>query len=103
MTFLQEMAFLPVVGVIKTLHYIEHAAKELSEEPTNTVQETFGNSVCFKTMHIRPHCISLPWCILVAVCVYVCYEDSITQQQKGTLSLHYQCNILSIELFTFSF
>ena len=39
MAFLQEMAFLPVVGVIKTLHYFERAAMELSEEPTNTVQD----------------------------------------------------------------
>ena len=39
MAFLQEIAFLPVVGVIKTLHYIERAAMELSEERTDTVQD----------------------------------------------------------------
>ena len=80
-----------------------YISNENVEWPTNNVKEILGNSVCYKTMHIRPHCISLPRCVLVAVCVYVCYEDSISQQQKGTLSLHHQCNIPSIELFTFSF
>ena len=31
MGILQELTFLPVVGVIKTLQYIEHTAMELSE------------------------------------------------------------------------
>merc|ERR1712062_255104 len=39
MGLLQEMTFLPVVGVIKTLHFIEHTAMELNEKPANTVED----------------------------------------------------------------
>ena len=39
MGLLQDITLLPVVGVIKTLHYIERVGMELSEEPTNTVQD----------------------------------------------------------------
>jgi len=39
MGFIQDITLLPVVGVIKTLHYIERVGMELSEEKTNTVQD----------------------------------------------------------------
>jgi len=39
MGLLQEISFLPVVGVIKTLHFIEHTAMELNEKPANTVED----------------------------------------------------------------
>jgi len=39
MGLLQEITFLPVVGVIKTLHFIEHTAMYLSKEPSNAVED----------------------------------------------------------------
>ena len=39
MGLLQEITFLPVVGVIKTLHFIEHTAMNLSKEPSNALED----------------------------------------------------------------